>query len=220
MKKQLLMGSIAVAVMAGASVPAFADGGLSASAGAASQYLWRGQTLNSGGEIFGDLNYSVAGFYGDAWITSGSFDEYDLSLGYKVDLSGVGLDVGVVNYNYSGTNSTDTTGQASEGYLKLSAVGATLSYYHDIASRDEGESVAALDGGSYYSLSYTLKQFTALVGHYDYQTDGTDYTHVDLTYAYNDSLSFTASKVVDPADTGANSNQSTKLVVSYNFPIK
>jgi len=228
MKKQLLMGTLAAAVMAGAAVPAFADDGLSAYAGAASMYLWRGTDLGSSNpEVFGDLNYSLAGFYGDAWISSGNFSEYDLSLGYKVTVSDIGLDIGAVNYNYSGTSKSgmSTLGDATEAYVKVSAMGATLSYYNAVSTTEDatyiyGNNDAGLtQGGSYTSLSYALGQFTGLVGHVNNKQGANDYTHIDLTYAYNDKLSFTASQIVDQTD-GAGIDDSTKFVVSYSFPMK
>jgi len=229
MKKQLLMGSIAAVVMAGASVSAFADDGLSGSAGAASMYLWRGTDLGSAGpEVFGDLNYSIAGFYGDAWISSGNASEYDLSLGYKLDVTkDVTLDLGAVNYNYSGTykSGMSTLGDATEAYIKVSAMGATLSYYNAVSTTESatytyGNNDAGLtQGGTYTSLSYSMGQFTGLVGYVDNKQGSDDYTHVDLTYAYNDKLSFTASQIVWQGGSRP-FDDSTKFVVSYSFPMK
>ena len=55
-----------------------------------------------------------------------------------------------------------------------------------------------------------------------------DLSHVDLTYAYNDKLSFTLGKVIDDAEEGsmgdvdyvAGANDEVKFVVAFSLPIE
>lgn len=225
MKKQLLMSTLAVAVMAGAAVPAVAADGLSASAGVASAYLWRGIDLGDGAAaVSGDVHYSMAGGYAGVWGSSGDSglgSEYDLYAGYGMELGGVGIDFSIWNYNYS-DNATgnsyrdDTTAEISDAILALSMGGATVKFYNQIA------------GGSaeYYTVSYGMNGFTGLVGYHDQFGGAEDYTHLDLSYAYNENLSFTVSKILDDADDGVvgteelGGDDDLLFVVSYALPIK
>lgn len=199
MKKQLLVGTLAAAVMAGATASAMADDGLAASAGVASAYLWRGIDLGDGSAaVSGDIHYSMAGAYAGVWGSSGDSalgSEYDLYAGYALALGGLGIDLSVWNYNYSDSatgNSyrDDTTAEISDVILGLSFAGATLKAYNQVA------------GGSaeYYTLSYGMNGITGLVGYHDQFGGAEDYTHFDLSYAYNGNLSFTISKIVDDAE--------------------
>jgi len=68
----------------------------------------------------------------------------------------------------------------------------------------------------YYTLSYGMNGFTGLVGVHDQAGGSENYTHVDLSYAFNDNLSFTASQITD--DDGG-MDDDLKIVVSYSLPI-
>src|SRR5690606_27162250 len=197
MKKQLLMSTLAVAVAAGAVAPAVAEG-LGASAGVASAYLWRGIDLGDGSAaVWGDINYKVGGAYAGVWGSSGDSSwgsEYDLYAGYGFEAGGLGVDLSVWNYNYSdgGPNGPlgtrdGTFGELSDVILALSFSGATFKVYDAVAG---GE-------GEYYTLSYGMNGFTGLVGVHDQARGSENYTHIDLSYAYNDNLSFTVSKITD-----------------------
>jgi hypothetical protein len=45
-----------------------------------------------------------------------------------------------------------------------------------------------------------------------------DYTHLDLSYAYNDNISFTVSKIVSQ-EIDKKLDEDTKFVISYSLPI-
>jgi len=212
MKKQLLMGTLAAAMMAGATAPVLAADGLSASAGVASTYLWRGTDLGSGTPaVSGDIHYSMAGAYGGLWGSSGDTangTEMDVYAGYGMTFGGFGVDLSVWNYQYP-KSGADTNGDLSEAILALSFAGATFKYYDNIAGSTSYE---------YYTLGYSIDKFSGLVGFSDSPTPDTDYTHLDLTYAYNSNLSFTMSKIVDQGSAGTLSEQPL-FVVSYALPI-
>lgn len=224
MKKQLLMGTLAAAMTMGAMAPAMADG-LGASAGVASMYLWRGLDLGNGSAaVWGDINYKAAGAYGGLWASSGDSSwgqEYDLYAGYGFEAGGLGIDLSVWNYNYSNTSPignggfrNDTTGELTDVILALSFAGATFKAYEQVA---DGDGAGGLEGyNEYYTLSYGANGFTGLVGVFDQAAGAENYTHVDLSYAYNSNLSFTASKVTDD-DGGIDDD--VKFVVSYALPI-
>ena len=81
-----------------------------------------------------------------------------------------------------------------------------------------------LDFGSedykYYSLGVDIGMFNITYGeHSDTAGSGVDgYSHLDITYNYNDNLSFTMGNVIDDVD-GAN-NDETKFVVTLSLPIE
>ncbi len=209
--------SIAVSVLtAGMTAPVYAE--VSASAGVASTYLWRGYDLGSGTPaVSGDLNYSAAGFYTGIWGSSGdtgSGTEYDLYAGYGMAFGQDGMftvDLSIWNYNYptgsvdEGEDETDF-GDLSEVVLSLGAGPIAFTYY---------DNVAGGSGYAYYTLAGTFGDFTLLGGMHD-ETDGTSPTHLDLTYAYNDNLAFTFSQFVDDEPEG----DDLKFVVSYSLPIE
>ena len=74
---------------------------------------------------------------------------------------------------------------------------------------------------SNYSESNALT--TANVG-----SVGTDYTHIDISYAYNDNLTFTVSQIIDQDEIQLignekkyeNRDDDTLFVLSYSLPIE
>lgn len=205
MKQKLVAGAIALSAMAGFSVPA-AHAEVSASIGAANMYYWRGLDLGAGDpQVWGDLNVSASGFYAGVWAASGDAvagQEYDLYAGYGNEIGGFTFDLSVWSYNYPET-------EVSPGDL-VEVVGAigygpvTFTYYENVEGNDDY---------NYMTLEAAFGDFTVKYGvHED------DLAHVDLTYAYNEQLSFTVGKVVDDVDGGY--NDEAKFVVSFSLPLK
>ena len=221
-----LSASIAATVMVAASFAPVANAELSANLSVASMYLWRGVDLGDGSPaVQGGLQYDLDGAYAGVWGSSGDNtlgNEYDLYAGYGGEVGGFRYDLSLWNYNYSdftmsgnaaaNNNQDDTTGELTEVILGLGYGPVSFQYY---------DNVAGASGYEYYTLSATYGQFAAKVGFHDAQ-DGGDMTHLDLTYAYNDNLSFTLSKVVDQQldekDPDA-FDEDMKFVVSYSFPL-
>jgi len=226
------LGLTAATAMA-VSHSAVAEVEVSASAGVASAYLFRGVDQGPGqGAIFGDLTASMGGSYASVWATSGTggSTEYDLIIGHSLDVGDFTVDVGAVNYMYPADDSADSFGDSSEVYVNVSLGVVTLSFVDNVAGATDYE---------YYSISAEHGAFSAVLGYSDTEDKavfGTekvdlDYTHLDLSYAYNDSLSFTVSQIVD-LDEDNNGNRSGALtgadaldddllfVVSYSLPIK
>lgn len=209
-----VLGSVGTVATAHAQLP----GELSASAGVANMYLWRGIDLGDGSPaVYGDLIYSVSGFYAGIWGSSGDSalgSEYDLFAGWGTEIGGFSVDISLWNYNYSDLEARDdTTGELSEVILTLGYGPVTAQYYDNIAGNT---------GYKYYTLAGTLGQFTLKAGMHDYkgEPDGidADMTHLDLIYAYNDRLAFTLSKVIDD-DRDAGYDDDLNFVVSYSLPI-
>ena len=223
------------------AMPATAqDIDVSASVAVSNLYLFRGADLGNGqGMVSGDLVASSAGFYGGIWGTSGDSSagsEYDLFIGYGAEFDGVSVDLSVINYMYPNDDVNDTFGAYSEVFLSVGFMGFGFDYQ---------DNVAGASGYEYYALSYSHDKYTVLVGMSDteepdsgtgfsldpdsdsYAGDvGVDYTHLDLSYQYNDNLSFTLSKVIaqDEVKVGGvtfDKNQEDDLffVVNYSLPI-
>lgn len=220
---------LATAMTAGLAATSATHAEVSASAGVASSYLWRGQNLGNGSPaVSGSLDYShESGAYAGAWVSSGDSGlgtEYDLYVGFAGEVGDLSYDVGYVSYIYpsqseeavdagDATSTADELGDVSEVYLGLSMVGVDFTtYYND-------------NGGDYVynTLGYGMDKFYGLVGvNTDLEDDGhSAYTHIDLTYAYNDNVSFTVSKMVATSDkTNVSASTSPEFVVSYTLPIE
>jgi len=226
MKK--LSQAIALAgVMTAAAVPAVqAEVEVSASAAVASAYLWRGQDLGNGAPaVSGDLTVSASGAYAGVWASSGDTgagSEYDLYVGYGGEAGDLSYDISAWTYVYPGAtddNGADVRGntfEASDLVVSLGYAGASFAYYYPISSNP--------DEYSYMTLGYGMDAFSATVGMANSDDDSDTYTHLDLSYAATDSLSFTLSKVVaqeadlDKGEEGQ--DEDLKVVVSYSLPIE
>ncbi|MEQ6886086.1 TorF family putative porin [Salicola sp. Rm-C-2C1-2] len=224
-----LMGTGAVLATAPVTAASL-DPSLSASAGISNMYLFRGSNLSDGSaHVSGSLDVdSGMGLYTGVWAASGDDSlgqEYDLYAGYSTDVTDdISIDIGAINYIYpkqsrtaeqivnDGGNaefetqrvSQDGFADFSEAYASISAYGATLSYW---------DNVAGAPGYTYTSLSYGYGPVSATIG--QNSTDDTDNTHLDLTFQFNDELSFTASTWVD-VENDAETRRSTLIQVAYS----
>jgi len=217
-----VVGSALIAVPA-----AQAAGELAASAAVSNMYLWRGIDLGDGSAaVSGDLTYSIGGAYAGIWVSSGDDalgNEYDYYVGYGTELGDFSFDISLWNYNYSDNGvagkgfdvSDDTTGELSEIITTVGFKGISLSFY---------DNIAGASGYEYWTLSGGVGKVSLTAGlHAADGSSGNDMTHVDLSYAFNDNISFTASKVVDQ-DFGKNDagafDEDVKFVVAYSLPIE
>ncbi len=199
---------------------------VSASASIANMYLWRGQDLGNGAAaVSGDLTVSASGAYAGVWTSSGDSaagNEYDLYVGYAAEVGDFSYDVSAWTYVYpssdgAGDNPDNrgNTFDASDFIVSLGFKGASFAYYYPISSNP--------DDKSYMTLGYEMDALSATLGMADGDKDNQQYTHLDLSYAYNDNIAFTLSKVVDQTadldkgETGVDDD--LKVVVSYSLPI-
>ena len=221
--KALRLGALSVAVAGAmtASHQAVAEVDVSASVAVANMYLWRGLDLGDGDPaVSGDLVVSWEGLYGGTWVSSGDAElgtEYDLFVGYGGELGDFTYDLSFWNYMYPSNDSGDfdTFGELTDAILTLGWGPVSVTYI---------DNVAGSSGQEYYSISAEYAAFSATVGHHDLVGGAENYTHVDLSYNYNENLSFTVSKVVDggEADPDPDSNKvkdKTLVVVAYSLPI-
>lgn len=216
--------ALATAMTAGLAATATtqAEVEVSASAGVANMYLWRGVDLGANGgqggvpAVSGDLSVSAAGAYGGVWTSSGdaaSGQEYDIYAGYGGEAGALSYDVSIWAYVYpDGGVSDGTFGDNSEIIVSLGAAGASVGIYKQVGDAVDNDNM-------YYTLGYGMNAFSGTVGITDAAAKGADYTHFDLSYAYNDNISFTVSKIVDQ-ETEKALDEDTKFVVSYSLPIE
>ena len=185
-------------------------------------YLWRGQDLGAQGvpAISGDLTVSASGAYAGVWTSSGDTSagqEYDLFVGYGMETGDLALDVSYWSYIYPGAEGDDIA-DLHEIVASAAFKGASLGVYYNI-DQDEDEATDYV----YTTLGYGVDKFSATYGMTTFSdTEDKDYSHLDLSYAYNDNVSFTLSQVVssdlDEDENGPDG--SPKVVVTYSLPIE
>jgi uncharacterized protein (TIGR02001 family) len=212
--------ALATAMTAGLAATATTQAEVSASADLANMYLWHGQNLsaNGGAVVSGSLDYShQSGLYAGVWGTSGDTatgTEYDLYVGFAGAAGDFGYDVAYASYLYPG-NTNDDVNDNAEVSLGFSYAGASLSFLKNTDTDVNGDYL-------FTTLGYEMDKFGFVLGNAS-NTEGkyfaTDYTHVDVTFAYNDNISFTASQIVDQ-DVDDSFDDSTLFVVSYSLPIE
>lgn len=216
--------ALATAMTAGLAATATtqAEVEVSASASVANMYLWRGTDLGGPGvpAISGDLSVSAGGAYAGVWTSSGDTtngQEYDLFVGYGLEAGEVAVDVSYWSYLYPGAASDDVT-DLHEIVASVSAMGASLGVYYNLEQDEDTETDYI-----YTTLGYGFDKFSATYGMTTFSdTEDKDYAHLDLSYAYNDNISFTFSQVVsaDVDEDKGGMDRSPNVVVSYSLPIE
>lgn len=209
--KKVLGSALTAAVLSVSAMAPVANAELAASAGVASTYLWRGYDLGSGTPaVSGDIQYDREGFYTGVWASSGDTSagtEFDLYVGYGIELGGITVDASLWNYNYpSGPDETDFA-DLTEFVLSVGFGPVSATIY---------ENVAGDNGYTYGTVSANFGAFDVTLGHHNSQAGNPNSTHLDVSYAYNDNLSFTLSQFVDNNPEG----DDLKVVVAYSLPIE
>ncbi len=229
--KTLIASSVAAVMAAGFMAPAqAAEVEVGASVGVANMYYWRGQDLGNGdAAVWGDLNISSSGAYAGIWASSGDSvngTEFDLYAGYGGSVGEFSYDLSVWSYVYPSApgsgdtpqeieDSADAQGELdnlSEVILSLGYGPVALTYY---------DNIAGAAGYSYLTLGASVGAFSFTYGrHDDSNFDGDSPSHFDISYAYNDNLSFTLGLSVEEGDApGFQNDEDPKFVVSYTLPL-
>lgn len=222
MKYVKVLSTLGLLAIAGA-----ANAEVSGSAAIASSYLWRGYDLGAGHgvpAISGDLHYSNSGFYGGIWGSSGDYvngTEYDLYAGWGGTAGPVSLDFSYWTYAYPSRKDDNkdpaliNPGNLSEfvASVGVGPVSAFLNYNINAPGLNADGDPANGDY-SYYGLKAKAGAFSFVLGHHNDQA--AYLTHVDVSYAYNDNLTFTVSEPLDVA-AGYEKDHPT-FVVSYSVP--
>ena len=132
--KKLLTTLAAATLLPLAATSAHAQ--LSANVALTSHYKYRGQdqgvSKDMAPAIQGGFDYAAGSFYLGNWNSNtGLGIEMDFYGGYKFELGGVGLDVGLLHYHYPDT----TTANTPELYLGGSLGMFGLKYSHTVSSK-------------------------------------------------------------------------------------
>jgi uncharacterized protein (TIGR02001 family) len=219
--KKAICSSVAAVALASTGLFAASNAAaveVGASAAVASTYLWRGYDLGSGTPaVSGDISVSAGGAYAGVWGSSGDTSagtEYDLYAGYGFEAGGFSFDVSVWNYNYPTGGGYTVDGETDFGDLTdvVYSIGygpVSFAWYDNIA----GDGTEQYE---YFTLGAEFGQFSVLLGLHDNDGTSEDPMHLNVSYAYNDSLSFTVSQFVSDEPAG----DDLKFVVSYSLPIE
>jgi uncharacterized protein (TIGR02001 family) len=222
---KLLTSTLAAAVLvSGVGLTSVANADVSASVSIANMYLWRGYDLSNGSAaVSGDIGFSTGSdafsLHGDLWTSSGDDGwgtEYDAILGFGGSSGDFSYDLTYVSYVYP---NTEALGNMQTGLGDFSEVIGTLgygpvsfSYYENVGDASPG---GKIDSYNYMTLSASFGKFSALIGRHD-DDSGLTPTHLDLSYSFNDNLSFTVSKWISDEPTPDDAH----FVFSYSLPLE
>lgn len=230
MQKNLLASAVALSALASLALTPVAHAEVSASVGASNMYYWRGLDLGGGAAISADINYSASGFFAGLWTSSGDEawgTEYDIYAGYGAEFGDFNFSASVVSYNYADIGVAP--GDLMEAVVSLGYGPFTATYYDNIANTsywtnelyvdEDGlsgflpvENAVGSDDYNYFTLALDFEKFGIKYGQHE-----DDLSHLDLTYKYNENLSFTVGKVIDDVD--GTVNDEAKLIVNLSLQI-
>ena len=225
----------AVAMVASIYATPAISADVTASVGVANMYLWRG--VNEGGagggnapQVSGELRSKIDnGVYFGTWVSNSGFggSETDLFLGYSAKAGELTWDVSYWLYLYpeSGTppdkdGLMDTNAAEIVGTIAQGPFSAGLYYNADSDNDDD----------MYITLGYGWDKYSATYGMWirDKST-GDEYSHITLSYAATDALSFTLSQAFQDKDrvpqnpgdaAGVVDNPLVQVSYGWNFDLK
>lgn len=227
LSKKITPLALAVSMASGVAVPSMASAEVSASAtvGIANMYLWRGTNLTPDGpQVHGDLNFDFGnGAYAGVWATNETAGhETDLYVGYAGESGDISYDISYWHYLYPENDATgDFTGTGPGtglGDTALSEIVLGLGYADFgfnayISSEDQGGS-----SWVYYTFDYTIDDVNILFGAWDFDEAGNEeYTHLTVSYAFSDNLSFAISMAQE--DTVGGIEEDPLFYVGYTLPL-
>jgi uncharacterized protein (TIGR02001 family) len=216
--KKTMLATAALSTMAmGVAPVAVAE--IAASATISSSYLWRGYDLGSGTPaLSADLVYSEGGFYGGLWLSSGdtaSGTEYDFFAGYGGSVGEFSYDISYATYIYPTKfdEVTDAeTGETSMVPMGPNKSGELAEYIYSIGYGPVSLTVYEdVDSDyTYTTVGYDISDFSLMYGAHK---DGQE--NFDVTYSYNESLSFIYSV---PFGVDGDVEAEPTFVASYSLP--
>ncbi|MBE0484161.1 MAG: histidine kinase [Bacterioplanes sp.] len=218
MKKLSQAIALASVMTAGLTGVSAAQAEVSVAVDLANKYIFRGLDMGGAALVAGTVDYEhESGAYAGFWAASGDTaagNEYNAYFGFGGEAGSFSYDINYLAYMYPAdkTMSLDSWGEVTVGLGYDS-----FSFSASVPVTEDQEGIYV-----YYTLGAEFGAFGALVGFSDGDEKGSDYsdnyTHLDLSYAYNDNISFVLSKIVDQgSDTDL--NDSTLFQVNYSLPI-
>jgi uncharacterized protein (TIGR02001 family) len=175
--KKLLSASIAAATIAGFAAPAAAVEGLSANAGLASDYYYRGAKLGNASAYAG-VDYENSGFYVGAWAiddgetTVADGMEYDVYLGYGMDSGDVSWSAGLTTYQYTYTSQFQNELNLGLGF---GGFGLDVAVGNDDADTDDTDYL-------FVGLGWSGEVFGAMLGYNSRDESSEGALETDNTY--------------------------------------
>lgn len=176
--------------------------------------------------MFGEISATTEGFYAGVWTSSGDVFagvEYDLFAGYGAAFGEFFFDISAVSYVYPSEPSplediSETeVGDWVEAIVNVGYGPVSFSWFETLEA-EEG-TYALGEDYRYYALGLDQGDFAVLLGYHDYNDgDSEEDTHLDITYGYNERLSFTVSKMIDNGDDV--DDDDALFVVSYTLPLQ
>lgn len=187
---KLLNLSLVTALLATLAFGAEQKSGVNMSANVAftSNYVWRGMTQTKDSPaIQGGVDLDYKGLYAGVWGSNVEFGdeknsmEADLYGGYKGEISGVGYDVGYIQYVYPNMSEEYNFGEAYVGISKeWEKFGASAKYYKGVETNE-------LNPEDYYEVGITSSILPYEVGFkatYGSYNDIGDYYLVGLSKSF------------------------------------
>ncbi|MFV2055195.1 MAG: TorF family putative porin [Thiohalomonadales bacterium] len=180
---------------------------VTAGIGIANMYLWRGvnegaQNSAAGGgqaQVSGELSAKLEnGAYATAWLSSSGIggSETDIIIGYAATNADIDWDVSYVTYLYPGAGLTDDNGETQYGLFdtnvaeivgSIAYVGFSAGLYVNVDNN--------YDDDIYLTLGYEWSKYSVTFGQwFRDKSSGDEYSHLTLSYAATDALSFTVNK--------------------------
>lgn len=220
--KKLTPAALATALaISGLAAPGIANAELSASAGVASFYLWRGLDISAGApQMSGSLDYAHdSGAYAGIWVSSEEAgSETDLYFGYAGELGPVSYDVSYWDYLYPSDNTTDEglrDNNLSELIVGLGMADAGLTMYF-------GNDKDGAEDYVYTTLDYSYEAFNFMYGFWSLaDTSGQDDAHLTVAYSAADNFTFTVTQGMCDTDCSAFGYDEDLLFhVAYTLPIE
>lgn len=212
-----LLVMLSAAVLAAPAAHAGSGAEVSASAGVANMYLWRGYDLGNGdAAVSGDLKVKHgSGAYAGVWASSGDASwgtEYDLYAGWGGKVGALDVDASLWTYVYPDADDAVKgdikAGDLVDAVVSVGSGPVNVTLYEQLEGDDANEY-------RYVSAKYTKDKYSAMYGQHMYD-EGASPGHIQLGYQYNDNLSFAVSQfVVDNEEVDDN----PKVLVSYSIPL-
>lgn len=166
-----------------------ANAEVSANVALTTDYVWRGISQNQEDPALqGGFDYEhESGFYAGVWGSNVNFGdastEIDLYAGWSTELdSGLGIDIGVIEYTYHGSDLADAN-DFTEAYIGLSYGGFSATYsagdefndHFDIGYGHDFESFSlSLTYGNYDDYAYFMVGASTSFGNLDWSLDYID----------------------------------------------
>ena len=197
----------AVILAVPAMAPTMASAEVGYSANVSSMYLWRGQNVSDGAPaLSGSIDYSQeSGVYAFAWMSSEGVAsdtttdgmEVDFGAGYAGEAGGLGYDISYYTFNYP-----EESSHGEETVIGLTYEMASLTMYIG-------------DGYEYLNVGAEFGKTSVAYGATS-DDNGAEWSHIDVSFAATDALSFTVSL---PSDDGAGISEEPLVMMSYSLPV-